>query len=354
MVGKQDVFFTNDVVAALDSCLAETGLSAVFFLCDENTERLVMPEFAKSAFYKAGDCITVLPGDEHKTVETLMSVWTALQDKGATRHSALVNVGGGVVTDLGGFAAATFKRGIRFINVPTTLLGAVDAAVGGKTGINFNGYKNEIGAFREASSVIISTRFFKTLPDMELKSGYAEMLKHGLLSGIEAYNRLLDVDLACADMDGLLLLLKESVEVKRRIVEKDPEEKGLRKSLNLGHTAGHAFESFALRRNRPVPHGYAVAWGLVAEAVVSKLRENLDSAVLYSLADYIYSHYGAMAVTCDDYDELLGYMRHDKKSISGEFNFSLLRKPGDVVVDCAVDEETLRAALDIYRDLMHI
>lgn len=351
---QQDVIFTNDVVAALDSLLDGMEPAGVYMLCDANTKELVMPDLEESRYYEGENVIVIPPGDRYKDVFSLQMVWTALQEMGATRRSVLVNVGGGVVTDLGGFAAATFKRGMRFVNVPTTLLGAVDAAVGGKTGVNFNDYKNEIGAFCEASAVIVSTRFFWTLPETELKSGYAEMIKHGLLCGNDSYNRLLDFDLSKADMDALLPLLEESVEVKRRIVAEDPKEKGLRKTLNLGHTAGHAFESLALRRGKPVPHGYAVAWGLVVESVLSNLLKNLDSSVLYSLSDYVLSHYGVFSITCDDYAALLEYMRHDKKSAAGEYNFSLLRSPGDVVVDCAVDEETVKTAFDIYRDLMHI
>ena len=217
------------------------------------------------------------------------------------------------MTDLGGFAAATFKRGIRFINIPTTLLSAVDAAVGGKTGVNFNGLKNEIGVFKEAETVIISTVFFSTLPERELKSGYAEMLKHGLLDGEAVYNKLLDYDFDNVAGNGLLRLVEESVNVKRRIVEQDPFEQGLRRALNLGHTAGHAFESLALKRNSPVPHGYAVAWGMVVEAVLSHTEKGFPSAELYRLADYVCRHYGAFHITCDDYPELIEFMRHDKK-----------------------------------------
>lgn len=354
MDGRQEVVFTNDVVKELDSQLDRACPAGVYFLCDSNTERLVLPGLEKSRYYDSGKVISIQPGDVNKDIAALQGVWSALQTKGATRHSVVVNVGGGMETDLGGFAAATFKRGMRFFNVPTTLLGAVDAAVGGKTGVNFNGYKNEIGVFCEASVVIISTCFFNTLTDSELKSGYAEMLKHGLLSGMEAYNRLLGFDLGGADAGSLLPLLEESVEVKRRIVAEDPTEKGLRKALNLGHTAGHAFESLALHRKKPVPHGYAVAWGLVVEMVLSKLLKGLDSGVLYSLAGYVDTHYGAFHITCDDYARLLEFMRHDKKSFSGEYNFSLLRGPGKVELDVSVDEETVKTSFDIYRDLMHI
>ena len=204
---QQDVIFTNDVVAALDSLLDGMEPAGVYMLCDANTKELVMPDLEESRYYEGENVIVIPPGDRYKDVFSLQMVWTALQEMGATRRSVLVNVGGGVVTDLGGFAAATFKRGMRFVNVPTTLLGAVDAAVGGKTGVNFNDYKNEIGAFREASVVIVSARFFKTLPAKELKSGYAEMIKHGLLSGTEAFSRLLDFYLSAVNADVLLTLL---------------------------------------------------------------------------------------------------------------------------------------------------
>lgn len=350
----QQLIFTNQVAHSLDSLLEKSGASSIFVLVDENTHQSVLPKLAGGNKIATAKHIIIPPGDIHKNLASLQKVWESLQDHGATRNSMLINIGGGVVTDLGGFAAATFKRGIRFVNIPTTLLAAVDAAVGGKTGINFNGFKNEIGAFREAEAVIISTCFFSTLPDTEIKSGYAEMLKHGLLSSADAYYRLLDFNFEDSDGETLLKLLEESVEVKRRIVVQDPEEKGLRRALNLGHTAGHAFESLAMQRNAPIPHGYAVAWGLVVEAVLSNMEEHFDSKYLYSLADYVYRHYGAFGITCDDYPRLLDFMRHDKKSIAGEYNFSLLRAPGDVVTGCCVEEEKVKSALDIYRDLMHI
>jgi 3-dehydroquinate synthase len=273
---------------------------------------------------------------------------------GATRKSLVVNLGGGVVTDLGGFAAATYKRGIPFVNCPTTLLSAVDAAVGGKTGINFNGLKNEIGCFAEATDVIITTRFFTTLPAVELKSGFAEMLKHSMLSSHDDFETLLDFDLAHVDYDRLLQLLKTSVLVKERIVREDPHEQGLRRALNLGHTVGHALESMALHKGKPVPHGYAVAWGLVAEAVLSHMTMHFPSTDLHRLAHYVKAHYGAFYITCDDYDTLLELMHHDKKSQNGEINCSLLATCGNVKVNNTIDDADMKAALDIYRDLMGI
>ena len=251
----QELLFTNHVSEALSELLTGMQANRVFVLTDENTRREVLPRLSENAFVKDAAIIEIPAGDMNKNLDSLSHVWQELQKGGATRRSVMVNLGGGVVTDLGGFAAATFKRGMRFINVPTTLLSAVDAAVGGKTGVNFNGLKNEIGVFCEAQAVIISTSFFRTLPEHEVKSGYAEMLKHGLLSDEKTYKKLLAYDFGCSDGDELLSLLQESVEVKRRIVEQDPFEKGLRRALNLGHTIGHAFESFAMRRDRPVSHG---------------------------------------------------------------------------------------------------
>lgn len=352
----QELIFTNDVSSQLDALIEKYNPSKVFVLVDENTNKMVLPQLvAQSMAVANASVITIKAGDINKNIESLMHIWSSLVEGGATRKSMLINLGGGVVTDIGGFAGASFKRGIRFVNIPTTLLSAVDAAVGGKTGINFNGYKNEIGAFCEAEVVIISTRYFSTLSHEELLSGYAEMLKHGLISNAEIYNRLLARDVANIDADSLLQLLQESVMVKKRIVEEDPTEKGIRRALNLGHTAGHAFESLALQRKSPIPHGYAVAWGLVVELVLSHMQLQFPSNELTRLATYIYDNYGAFNVTCDDYPALIEFMRHDKKNDSAnEINFTMLKRVGDIHIDCVASEEDIKTALDIYRDFMHI
>jgi 3-dehydroquinate synthase len=349
----QNIIFTNDVGSALDSILDNKDYNRLFVLADENTARLVLPAVGSKCLNNAR-VITIGAGDVSKTLDTLTTVWQQLDEGGATRNSIVVNIGGGVVTDLGGFAAATFKRGIRFINCPTTLLSAVDAAVGGKTGINFNGLKNEIGAFSEATDVIISTCFFHTLPVSEVKSGFAEMLKHAMLSNHSSFAKLLDFDFSKINYDQLLELLKTSVKVKEDIVAQDPHEKGLRRALNLGHTAGHAFESTALNRKKPVAHGYAVAWGLVVETVLSHMRYAFPSADLENLASFVTENYGAFYITCDDYDALLDLMRHDKKSANGEINCTMLAACGDVKINNTVSDDDMKTALDIYRDLMHI
>lgn len=300
--------------------------------------------------------IVMEAGEENKTLATTSMVWTKMQEFGCTRKSLLINFGGGVVTDLGGFAAATFKRGIDFINLPTTILAAVDASVGGKTGINLEGVKNEIGVFRDAEYVIISTVFFSSLSYEQLLSGYAEMIKHGLLISEEEFRCLMSFDIAYADFMEFLPILQRSVMIKARIVNHDPTEKGIRRYLNLGHTAGHAFESLSLRRGIPLPHGYAVAVGMVTSLVVSYLKLGFPSGDLQLLADFVKTNYGNLSqlpINCEDYDELLELMSHDKKNPSRDsISFTLLDSPGKPVAGMIIPPETLRTALDITRDLL--
>ena len=344
---QQNLIFTNNVDSAIERLAASNDHNITVWIADANTARLVEP---------APPCLITIPdGDENKTLETVTRVWDEMERMGVTRHSLVVNLGGGMVTDLGGFAAATFKRGVRFINIPTTLLGAVDAAVGGKTGINYHGLKNEIGAFAPASDVIISTRFFDTLPAEEMKSGFAEVLKHALLSDRDELLRLLDHDFtAPINHDELLERLRHSVQVKVDIVARDPDEQGERKALNLGHTVGHAFESLAMRRDKPVPHGFAVAWGLVTEAVLSHIKLQFPSEDVYRLGAFVRDNYQDFPFTCDDYDELLELMRHDKKSRDGEITCTLLTAIGDYRIDQTVIDDEVSAALDILRDLLGV
>ncbi len=347
----QQVIYCNDVDATLNSIIEGGSYNRVAVLVDSNTRQLALPLLP---CLSNAHIIETTPGDDNKNLNALTHVWQELERCGATRNSLLVILGGGMATDLGGFAAATFKRGIHFINVPTTLLGAVDASVGGKTGINFNGLKNEIGCFAPATAVIVSTIFFPTLAEQELKSGYAEMVKHAMLHSHESFEQLLSFDFQDIDYDLLLKLLQESLLVKQDIVKKDPTEQGIRKALNLGHTVGHAFESKTLADGKPVPHGYAVAWGLVVESVLSHIMLNFPSSDLYALARFVKDNYGAFHITCDHYDQILDLMHHDKKSRGGEINCTLLKKCGTPTINNTINEDDLKAALDIYRDLMGI
>lgn len=346
--------FTNNVAETLDRAVESLSPSSVFILVDVNTESFVLPQLkAESKAVANATVIRVKAGEMFKNIDSLTSIWKQLGDADANRKSLLINLGGGVVTDMGGFAASTFKRGISFINIPTTLLCAVDASVGGKNGINFNGLKNEIGMFRDADLAIISTRFFKTLTSQELLSGYAEMLKHALLCSTELTQKMLSYDVVNYDSESLLALLEESVGVKQKYVEADREDHGARRALNLGHTIGHAFESLALSKKSHLPHGYAVAFGMVGALVLSRMKLDFPSEILNAYVEYVRHHYGAFEISCDDYKRLLEFMHHDKKNDRRDtINFTLLRQPGQVEINYPVSDDDITAALDIYRDLL--
>lgn len=349
---RQTIIFDNDTAGALRRVLDRLRPQSVHIVTDTNVARDVIPALGLPGY----DSIVVPAGEDHKNLSTLSAIWDGLVEGGATRHSLVVNIGGGVITDMGGFAASAFKRGVRFVNIPTTLLSAVDAAVGGKTGVNFNGLKNEIGVFSPATAVVISTCVYATLPAAELLSGYAEMLKHGLLTGGAEFDRLLAFDPVEGGADALLGLLGESVRVKERIVAEDPTEQGIRRALNLGHTAGHAFESLALEKGVPMPHGFAVAAGMVVEMILSHMLHGFPSQTLHRYVAYLKeTGYPAASVTCDDYQRLLALMAHDKKNSSpGQINFTLLSAPGIPHIDCICGTEDILSALDIYRELMGI
>lgn len=360
MINKEEelkgrLVFTNHVAQTVDNIVSEMKPASVHVVVDANTASFVLPRLqAESEVIRNAHLIeTGGAGDLHKNLDTVAGIWQKLSEDGATRHSLVINIGGGVITDMGAFAAATFKRGIRFINIPTTLLGAVDASVGGKCGINFNSLKNEIGVFAEAEVVIISTTFFRTLNSQELLAGYAEMLKHAMLTSDEMTGRLLRYDVTNYDPDTLLKLLQESVEVKCRYVGADPTDKGIRQALNLGHTFGHAFEALAMERKSPLSHGYAVAFGMVAALVLSHMKEGFPSESVHSYATYVRQHYGCFPINCRDYDKLLGFMGHDKKnSITDGYTFTLLKKFGEPEIGVNAPAEEIKAALDIYCDMI--
>ncbi|MCM1297148.1 MAG: 3-dehydroquinate synthase [Muribaculaceae bacterium] len=351
---KQQIIFTNHVAETIDETVARLDPTSVFTIVDTNTATFVLPRLVAESKSIADSRVIKTPaGDRNKCLESVSEIWRQLCDGKCTRNSLIINVGGGVITDMGAFAAATFKRGVRFINVPTSLLGAVDAAIGGKTGVNFNGLKNEIGVFKEAETVIISTTFFNTLNDTELLSGYAEMLKHALISSEDDYNKLIAYDVTSYNWDRLLYLLEDNVSVKSRIVEQDPTESGIRKALNFGHTAGHALEEFALENQSPIPHGYAVAYGIVIELILSNMKGGFPSVELHRFARYVKENYGVHVISCKSYDRLIELMRHDKKNLSPDkINFTLLTGIGNVEIDSTATVDEIKAALDIFCDLM--
>ena len=348
---KQEILLSEHLAETLGTALDKCAYDKLFVLTDEHTRELCLP-LVDTCLPAERELITIAPGDSHKNLETLTYVWNELSNRKGTRRSLILNLGGGMVTDLGGFAAATFKRGITYINIPTTLLAMVDASAGGKTGINFNGLKNEIGAFSPARFVLLDTEFLRSLDDENIRSGYAEMLKHGLISDTEHWAELLNFDPARPDYDALRSLVSRSVSIKERIVEQDPREKGIRKALNFGHTAGHAFESLALEQGRPRLHGYAVAWGIVCELYLSCLRTGFPKDKLRQTVQFIKETYGTFDFDCKQYDRLYEFMTHDKKNESDAVNFTLLADVGDIRINQTAGREEIFEMLDFYREAM--
>lgn len=347
---NQKVIVSGNLERDLVNAIAECEHDKIFILTDQTTHDMCLPKLQNFLCLKGAQSIVIKAGDTNKTLDSLAEVWTALSQGGATRHSLMINLGGGMVTDLGGFAASTFKRGIDFINIPTTLLAMVDASVGGKTGINFGGLKNEIGVFSDSKFVIINTQFLDTLDHDNICSGYAEMLKHGLISDNKHWAELVGFNLAQPDLAQLQRMVAESIKVKERIVTVDPHEHGIRKALNLGHTVGHALESFAMKHGRPVLHGYAVAYGMVCELYLSARKTDFPTDKMHQTVRFILDHYGRLPYTCDDYPELLELMRHDKKNTSGIINFTLLGGIGDIRINQTATKEEIEEALDFFRE----
>lgn len=347
---KQKVIICKDLNRELETFLKELSYDKLFVLTDSNTLDKCYPCISEIPGIQGAPVFTVEAGDTHKNLEQVAEIWMRLSQGGASRNSLLLNLGGGMITDMGGFAGATFKRGIHTANIPTTLMASVDAAVGGKTGINFNGLKNEIGSFYPPLGVFIDSSFLRTLDLDNLLSGYAEMIKHGLIDSEESYAELLAFDWSDTDYDRLNMLVAGSVAVKERIVAEDPFEKGIRKALNLGHTIGHAYESLSFIKNRPVLHGHAIAAGLISELYLSHKVCGFPLDTLSKTVYYIKEYYPAFVFDCKDYETLYELMLHDKKNEAGIINFTLLSGVGKVRINQSVKKELVLESMDFYRE----
>ena len=346
------IIICKDIQKELGQFLSEHHYDKLFVLTDTQTNQLCLPVIQHLPAIRQATPIVIEAGDTNKNLEQLAIVWEALSQNGASRNSLLINLGGGMITDLGGFAGATFKRGLHTLNIPTTLMASVDAAVGGKTGINFNGLKNEIGAFYIPDCVLIDCVFLQTLDWDNLLSGYAEMIKHGLIHSENILNSLLayNFDASELNISALNGLVRESVAIKERIVTEDPTEKGIRKALNLGHTIGHAFESLSFEKKRPILHGHAVAAGLVCELYLSYKCCGFPIETLRRTVNFIKSYYPPFVFDCDDYEGLYELMTHDKKNEGGKINFTLLEHTGAVKINQSIEKEKIFESLDFYRE----
>lgn len=344
------IHFNTAAYNKLNTYLSEANISGIFIIADTNTHQHCVPHFlSKVATDLPIEIIEIEAGEAHKNIDTCVQVWAALSELGADRKSLVINVGGGVVTDLGGFVACTFKRGIAYINVPTSLLAMVDASVGGKTGVDLGALKNQIGVIDTGEMVLIDTSFLKTLPQSELRSGLAEMLKHGLVFNLEYWQTLSDLSqLDWSDLDGLI---HESVVIKHNIVEQDPYERGLRKTLNFGHTLGHAIESYFLSQPEKTPllHGEAVAIGMVLECYISNKLLNFPKTDLDAIATAIDKIYGKVEILPADHTPIIDLLKYDKKNEHGNINFVLLKAIGSPEIDCKVPNDLIIEAFNYYK-----
>lgn len=346
-----NIIFSQKVANELEKIVQQFPIGKIFLLTEETPEELCLPLISTIIEKYEIKVICIQGGEPNKSIRSVEKVWGFLSQNGADRKSLLINIGGGMLTDLGGFAASTFKRGMAFVNIPTTLLAQVDASLGGKTGINFNGLKNEIGVFNEPDAVIINTSFLKTIDFQNFRSGYAEMLKHGLIKNPEHWKELMQYDLNNIDYEALQEIIAHSVAVKNWHVQNDLTEQNIRKALNFGHTVGHAFESFALHSGRPILHGFAVVYGMIVELYLSAKVCGFDADLLKNISRWLLQTYGKFDIEISEYDALYELMTHDKKNEGNRINFTLISEIGQVEINQDCSKELIIEALDFYRKL---
>jgi 3-dehydroquinate synthase len=331
----------------LSSLIADRQYSKVVVLVDDNTSHLCLPTLREHI--ETIEIIEIRSGEIHKNIATCTMIWQRMQDLGVDRHSLVINLGGGVIGDMGGFCAATYMRGIDFVQIPTTLLAQVDASVGGKLGVDLNASKNMVGLIQDPAMVIIDTTYLKTLPSKQLRSGYAEVLKHGLITDANYWNQH-----AITEWKGTsdwTSTVKASVDIKQSIVSEDPTEKGLRKVLNYGHTVGHAIESYHLGSDSQLLHGEAIAIGMVCEAYMSYKLTGLSEASLRSITEGIIDIFGHHPSSVVDGKYLMPLIAMDKKNKGAIIRCTLLKAIGEAVYDQPITHEDIAEALAYYRDL---
>ena len=318
-----------------------------FILCDENTCVFLDYLFKNVPSLTTAKKIKIPSGENYKNLNTSILIWEFLSKNKAKRNSVLINFGGGMITDIGGFTAATFKRGISYINIPTSLLAMIDASFGGKTGINLNHEKNQIGVFSNPDLVICDPFFLKTQSKDQISSGYAEIIKHGLIYDNEYWKYCTSNTINNLDFNKIIT---DSIKIKAKVVSEDPTENGRRKILNFGHTIGHAIETLMINRKKPVLHGQAIAAGLYTEAFISNKIAKLTELELKEIQHYIYSNYNKISFNRDDLNEILKIMENDKKRYNKKHNFSLITKIGNATFDNFVEDNIVEAALIDYME----
>ena len=346
-----NIVFSQYIGEELGKIVQKYPVGKVFLLTDQTAGGFCMPAIEPVIEEFNIKTLAIPSGEENKTIQSVGLVWSFLSNQGADRKSLLINLGGGMLTDLGGFAASTFKRGLDFVNIPTTLLAQVDASLGGKTGFNFNGLKNEIGVFKEPHSVLINTHFLKTIDHANFLSGYAEMLKHGLIKSWKHWQELLAYDFENINYERLQEIIAHSVAIKEWHVLNDLTEQNIRKALNFGHTIGHAFESYAMKTGRPILHGYAVVYGMIAELYLSSRQCGLEMSELESISAWLIARYGKFEIQESDFQALYQLMTHDKKNEGTRINFTLIPEIGKVEINVDCPHELIFEALKYYKSL---
>ncbi|REG86100.1 3-dehydroquinate synthase [Winogradskyella sediminis] len=344
------VYFNSEVYTALNDYIKTVQPSKIFVLVDSNTHDYCLPKFLQRV--ESGEIaveVMEMPnGEEHKSIDICTGVWEALSEYNADRKSLLINLGGGVVTDLGGFVASTYMRGISYINIPTSLLAMVDASVGGKTGVDLGTLKNQVGVINEGEMVGVDTSFLDSLPQNEMVSGFAEMLKHGLIYDESYWNTLTHLEnLDISDLDRLIY---DSIDIKNKVVTSDPTEKGLRKILNFGHTLGHAIESYFLENadKTPLLHGEAIAIGMILETYLSTKMCGLSQNHLETITNGILKTFSKVTITKADQEHIIELLKYDKKNSHGVVKFVLLEAIGKPKLDCVVSNALIFEAFDYY------
>ncbi len=338
----------------LKQVIAKNKYSKIFILTDENTYQHCFPDLIKKcSALGTAQLINILAGEEYKALPTCEKIWSELLTKEADRKSLVINLGGGVVTDMGGFIASTYKRGIDFIQIPTSLLAMVDAAIGSKTGIDYKGYKNVIGLFSDPQLVWINISYLTTLPQTEILNGYAEIIKHALIADEDYWQKIYHVSVS-EPLKDIQAIIYRSILIKKEIIEQDPYEKGIRKALNFGHTIGHAVETYFLNSSTPISHGHAVALGMICAIYISKVIQNFSEYAADQITQKIKSLYAYHQIKSDDYVPIMSLMKNDKKNEGGKISFTLLKEIGNPVVNQYVENKLIVEALAYYNSIYAI
>ncbi|SDK24698.1 3-dehydroquinate synthase [Catalinimonas alkaloidigena] len=345
MTQTTTLLIQENIGPTLAQWLADRSYSKIAVLTDTNTQRDCYPLLAE--VLPPHVTYTVPAGEQHKHLATCQQIWHFLTEQQFDRHGVVLNLGGGVMGDMGGFCAATYKRGVDFVQLPTTLLAQVDASVGGKLGVDFEGYKNHVGVFAQPAAVLIGTDFLRTLPTRELRSGFAEVIKHCLIADAQQWEALRQVPFAQQDW---LALVEHSVAIKSGITERDPKEKGERKLLNFGHTVGHAVESWLLAHpDRAILHGEAIAVGMICEGYLSVQQSGLSEADFRTMQTWLLDLYGKVTLSADDIAGIVPLARQDKKNRDGIIRSVLLEAPGRARYDQSIAETAMVEALAYYQ-----